>query len=84
VACRHILPVDGIKHSLFSKLKAAGLKIDNAYATGNLDKLLGAVGSLEGFINEIESDNEAASYTDSETWKEQAGYMITRIEAAAI
>jgi len=75
---------DGIKQSLFSKLEAAGLKIDNAYATGNLDKLPEAVGLLEGFINEIESDNEAASYTDSETWKEQAGYIINRVEAAVI
>jgi len=39
---------DGIKQSLFTKLEAAGIKIENAYDTGNLDKLPGAVGSLKG------------------------------------
>ena len=73
---------EGIRNSLFSKLETAGWKIDSAYATGNLKKLNGAIGSLESFFNELDSSNEAASYSDSEIWKEHAEFIIERIELA--
>ena len=71
---------DGVRNSLFSKLEEAGDKIDSAYESGDMNKLLGAIGSLNAFINELQSDNEAASHPDSETWKKQAGYIIERTE----
>lgn len=71
---------EGIKNSLFSKLEAAGWNIDTAYDTDDLKKLNGAIGSLEAFINELESSNEASSYSDSELWEEQAEFIIERIE----
>ena len=70
---------DGVRNSLFSKLEEAGDKIDSAYASGDMNKLLGAIGSLNAFINELQSNNEAASHPDSETWKEQAEFIIERI-----
>ena len=71
---------EGIKQSLLSKLEEAGDKIDSAYESGEMNKLLGATGSLEAFINELQSNNEAALYPDSETWKKQAEYITDRIE----
>jgi hypothetical protein len=71
---------DGVKNSLFSKLEEAGDKVDSAYESGDMNKLLGAIGSLNAFINELQSNNEAASHPDSETWREQAEYIIDRIE----
>jgi len=71
---------DGIKQSLLSKLEEAGDKIDSAYESGEMNKLLGALGSLEAFINELQSNNESSSYSDSETWKKQAEYIVDRIE----
>jgi hypothetical protein len=71
---------DGIRNSLFSKLEEAGDKVDSAYESGDINKLLGAMGSLNAFINELQSINEAASHPDSETWIEQAEFIIERIE----
>ena len=70
---------DGVRNSLFSKLEEAGDKIDSAYESGDMNKLLGAIGSLDAFINELQSDNEAASHPDSKTWEEQAEYIIDRM-----
>lgn len=72
----------GIKSSLFSKLEAAGWKIDSAYASGNMGKLKWAIGLLKAFLNELDSSNEASSYPDSELWEEQAEFIIERIELA--
>lgn len=71
---------DGVKNNLFSKLESAGLQIDRAYGTGRMGRLHGAVGSLGSFINGMVSDNEAAAYPDSGFWKDQASYIIERIE----
>jgi len=71
---------DGVRNSLFSKLEETGDKIDSAYESGDMNKLLGAIGSLNAFINELQSDNEAASHPDSEVWKEQAEYIIYRMK----
>ncbi len=71
---------DGIRNSLLSKLEEAGDKINSAFESGEMNKLLGAVGSLDAFINELQSNNEAASYPDSETWKTQVEYIIERTE----
>jgi len=71
---------DGVRNSLFSKLEEAGDKIDSAYESGDTNKLLGAIGSLNAFINELQSNSEAASYPDSETWREQAEYIIDRMK----
>lgn len=73
---------DGIKNSLFSKLEAAGNEIDSAYSSGNMNKLNGAIGSMNSFINEVDSDSEAATYPDSGLWQQQAGYIIERMETA--
>jgi len=70
----------GVKQSLFSKLEAAGFKIDMAYASGNLNKLHGAVGSLNSFINELNEDGEASTYPDSAIWMGQAEFIVERIE----
>jgi len=56
---------DRVRNSLFSKLEEAGDKIDSAYELGDMNKLLGAIGSLNAFINELQSNNEAASHPDS-------------------
>jgi len=56
---------DGVRNSLLSKLEEAGDKIDSAYESGEMNKLLGAIGSLNVFINELQSNNEAASHPDS-------------------
>ncbi len=71
---------DGIRNSLLSKLEEAGDKINSAFESGEMNKLLGAVGSLDAFINELQSNNEAASYPDSEIWKTQVEYIIERTE----
>jgi hypothetical protein len=71
---------EGIKQSLLSELKDAGDKIDSAYESGEMNKLLGATGSLNAFINELQTNNEAASHPDLETWKEQAEFIIERLE----
>jgi hypothetical protein len=71
---------EGIQQSLLSKLEEAGDKIDSAYETGDTNKLLGAMGSLYAFINELESNNEAEAHPDSETWEEQAELITERIE----
>lgn len=70
----------GVKQSLFSKLEAAGSKIDMAYTSGNLNKLHGAVGSLNSFINELNENGEASTYPDSSFWMGQAEYIVERIE----
>ena len=70
----------GVKQSLFSKLEAAGSKIDMAYTSGNLNKLHGAVGSLNSFINELTEEGEASTYPDSSFWRGQAEYIVERIE----
>jgi hypothetical protein len=70
----------GVKQSLFSKLEAAGSKIDMAYTSGNLNKLHGTVGSLNSFINELNEDGEASTYPDSAFWMGQAEYIVERIE----
>jgi hypothetical protein len=70
----------GVKQSLFSKLEAAGSKIDTAYTSGNLNKLHGAVGSLYSFINELNEGGEASTYHDSTIWMEQAEFIVERIE----
>jgi hypothetical protein len=70
----------GVKQSLFSKLEAAGSKIDIAYISGNMNKLHGAVGSLNSFINELNEDGEASTYSDSSFWMGQAEYIVERIE----
>jgi hypothetical protein len=70
----------GVKQSLLSKLEAAGYKIDTAHASGNLNQLHGAVGSLNSFINELNEDVEALTYPDSTIWKRQAEFIVERIE----
>jgi len=75
---------DGVRNSLLSKLEEAGDKINSAYESGEMNKLLGAIGSLNAFINELQSNNEAASYPDSENWEEQAEFIIERIETIFI
>lgn len=75
---------EGIEQSLLSKLEEAGDKIESAYESGNMKRLLGAIGSLNAFINELQSNNEAASYLDSEIWKKQAECIIDRIENLVI
>lgn len=70
----------GTRNSLFSKLEEAGDKIDSAYESGDMNKLLGAIGSLNAFINELQSNNEVASHSDSEIWKDQAEYIIDRMK----
>jgi hypothetical protein len=70
----------GVKQSLFSKLEAAGSKIDMAYISGNLNKLHGAVGSLNSFINELNEDGGASMYPDSTIWLRQAELIIERIQ----
>ena len=70
----------GVKQSLFSKLEAAGSKIDMAYTSGNFNKLHGAVGSLNSFINELIDEGEASTYPESIIWMRQAGFIVERIE----
>ena len=72
----------GVKKSLLSKLEAAGCKIEKAYASGNLNKLHGAVGSLNSFINELNEGGEASTYPDSALWMGQAEFIVERIELA--
>jgi hypothetical protein len=71
---------DGIRNSLILKLEVAGDKIDSSYQSGDNNGLLGATGSLNALINELQSNNEAASHYNSETWKEKTGYIIQRIK----
>lgn len=77
---RHSPLSKGIKNSLFSKLEAAGWKMDSAFSSGIMKRLNGAIGSLKAFINELDSSNEASSYSQSELWEEQAEFIIERIE----
>jgi hypothetical protein len=73
---------EGIKNSLTSKLEVTGWQIDSAYETDLFSKLNGAIGSLEALINELNSNNEASTYPDSELWEEQAEFIIRRMEQA--
>ena len=73
---------DGVRQSLFDKLELAGLKIESAYVSGNLNKLNGAKGALEAFIQKLESDSEASGYPDSDLWGAQASYIVQRIDVA--
>jgi hypothetical protein len=70
----------GAKKSLFSKLEAAGSKIDMAYISGNLNKLHGAIGPLNSFINELKKNIEASTYPDSAIWLAQVEFIIERIQ----
>ena len=73
---------DGVRRNLFDKLELAGLKIESAYVSGNLNQLNGAIGTLEAFIQRLESDGEASEYPDSELWGAQASYIVQRIDVA--
>lgn len=73
---------DGVKQNLFEKLELAGLKIESAYVSGNLNKLNGAKGALRAFIQKLESDSEASEYPDSELWVAQASHIVQRIDVA--
>ena len=73
---------DGVRRNLFDKLEFAGLKIESAYVSGNLNKLNGAKGALEAFMQRLESDGEASEYPDSELWGAQASHIVQRIDAA--
>jgi len=73
---------DGVRRNLFEKLELAGLKIESAYVSGNLNKLNGAKGALRAFIQKLESDSEASEYPDSRLWGAQACYLIQRIDVA--
>ena len=70
---------EGTKTSLMSKLEAAGSLIDSAFLSGDLGKLTGALGSLNAFLNELDSD-VLKSYPDSKIWKDQCCVLIGLVE----
>ena len=70
---------EGIKTSLMSKLEAAGSLIDCAFLSGDLSKLTGALGSLNAFLNGLDSD-VLRSYPDSRIWKDQCCVIMDLLE----
>lgn len=71
---------EGIKTSTLSKLEAAGKIIHSAFTSGNLNKLNGAVGPMNAFLNELNSE-KGVSYPDSDTWEGQGEVIIRLIES---
>ncbi|GAI84111.1 unnamed protein product, partial [marine sediment metagenome] len=57
---------EGLRQSLIAKLDKASNIINKAYDSGKLNRLNGAKGMLSAFINELESDSPAASYSKAE------------------
>ena len=58
----------------------ARARIDEAYASSNLNMLHGAIGSLNSFINDLDEDVEASTYPESVIWMGQAEFIVERIE----
>lgn len=70
----------GIMTSILSKLEAAGKIIYSAFTSDNLNKLNGAVGSMNAFLNELNSE-KVGSYPDSDLWEDQGEVIIRLIES---
>lgn len=74
-----IIPSDlrkGIKQSLLAKLENATKLIDKAYDQGNLHRLNGARGMMEAFVNELNSNNEAAQWSKAGECIDLANFII--------
>jgi hypothetical protein len=67
---------------LLSRLDSAGEMIDSAFKIGgNLNKLHGALGQLQAFIDKLTDDDDLSAYLDAEIWIEQASFIIERIHS---
>ena len=65
---------------LLSRLDSAGAMIDSAFEVGgNLNKLHGAVGQLQAFIDKLTDDDDLSAYLDAEIWIEQASFIAERL-----
>jgi len=70
----------GIKTSLMSKLEDAWNLIYSAFESGVMDKLNGAIGCMNAFLNELDSE-KLESYPDSDLWEEQGEVIIEFLES---
>lgn len=70
----------GIKTSLMSKLDAAWNLIYSAFESGVMDMLNGAIGCMNAFLNELDSE-KLESYPDSDLWEEQGEVIIELLES---
>ena len=71
----------GIKTSLMSKLEAAWNLIYSAFESGVMDKLNGAIGCMNAFLNELDSE-KLESYPDSDPWEDQGEVIIEFLESS--
>jgi len=67
---------DGLRQSLLAKLDSASSLVEMAYASGNLNRLNGAQRMIEAFINELESNNPASTYSKAGECVDLATFIV--------
>jgi hypothetical protein len=71
-----------VRGRLLSRLDSAGDMIDSAFEVGgNLNKLHGAVGQLQAFIDKLTDDDDLSAYLDAGVWVEQASFIVERLSS---
>ena len=73
---------DGLRQSLLAKLDSASSLIERAYASGKLNRLNGVQRMIEAFINELESNNPASTYSKAGECVDLATFIVEWIEEA--
>ena len=73
---------EGLRQSLIAKLDKASNIIKKAYDSGKLNRLNSAKGMLLAFINEMESDNPASTYSKAGECVDLTTFIVEWIEEA--
>lgn len=73
---------DGLRQSLLAKLDSASNLIERAYASEKLNRLNGAQGMIGAFINELESNNPASTYSKAGECVDLATFIVEWIKEA--